>query len=69
MSQELYLQVLTLGRQSLGSEHPNIAAVFNNLGTLYQDQGSNTEAEQCYHQALAILEKTKNPNLSGRKGP
>lgn len=43
---------LTLSRQRLGKDHPDVAISLNNLALLYRAMGRHQEAETYYHQAL-----------------
>ncbi|MBI3797244.1 MAG: tetratricopeptide repeat protein [Deltaproteobacteria bacterium] len=53
----LYQHALTIAMRNLGSEHPNVVNILNNLGTLRYDEHKYAEAESLYLQALAIREK------------
>ncbi|BCL78950.1 tetratricopeptide repeat protein [Ktedonobacteria bacterium brp13] len=50
--------------QQLGASHPGTAASLNNLASLYDTQGKDTEAEPLYQRALAIFE-----NILGQNHP
>jgi len=50
-------RALAIDEKALGPEHPEVARDFNNLATLYLDQGKYAKAEPLYRQALAIDEK------------
>jgi formylglycine-generating enzyme required for sulfatase activity/tetratricopeptide (TPR) repeat protein len=54
---ELLRQAIALREKSLGSDHPDVAALLNNLANLYITQGRIDEAEPLYQRALAIQEK------------
>jgi Tfp pilus assembly protein PilF len=43
----------------LGSEHPDTATSYHNLGVLYKNMGKNQAAEEYYLKALRIREKVK----------
>jgi CHAT domain-containing protein/tetratricopeptide (TPR) repeat protein len=45
----------------LGSEHPDVATSLNDLGSMYVDQGSYSQAEQLHRRALEIREKVFGP--------
>jgi CHAT domain-containing protein/tetratricopeptide (TPR) repeat protein len=47
-------EALTLRRQVLPKDHPDLAASLNNLGVLLQAMGQHEEARQHYEEALAI---------------
>jgi tetratricopeptide (TPR) repeat protein len=53
---------LRIKRESLDSRHPDIATTLNNLGSLHQNAGRPTEAENCYREALAIREAQSPPD-------
>ncbi len=60
-----YEGCLSLSRDRLGQEHPDVAASLNNLAGLYESQGKYSEARPLYQQALDIAEKklgTNHPN-------
>ena len=38
-AEALFKRALAIGRESVEPDHPTIGVWFNNLGTLYQDQG------------------------------
>jgi tetratricopeptide (TPR) repeat protein len=60
---EVYLNKgLSLSRQHLPQNHPDITAALNNLGLLYKSQGRYSEAEPLYTEALAIGRKSLPPN-------
>nr|WP_276611760.1 tetratricopeptide repeat protein [Thiorhodococcus mannitoliphagus] len=45
----------------MGPRHPNVAAILNSLGNLYEAQGRYTEAEPLQKRALALREETLGP--------
>ena len=49
-----YQRVLSIWKELLGTEHPDIAYIFTGLANLYRDQGRYGEAEALYKQALHI---------------
>ena len=61
-SQSLHRQALTIRRQVLGSDHPNVAESLNVLGMLSRNQGDYEQAEEFHQQALIIREKTLGPH-------
>ncbi len=48
------LKCLSVVKNRLGEEHPDVASSINNLALLYNSQGRYTEAEPLYIQALAL---------------
>jgi len=56
-SQKAYHEVLSFKEAHLGSEHPEIATVLNNLALLYKSMGQYGKARPFYERALAIDEK------------
>ena len=55
-------QVLKLGEQEFGPDHPNTAAFLSILATLYHAQGRYAEVEPLYGRALMIREKAFGPD-------
>jgi cell division septation protein DedD len=51
-------EALKVAEETLGSDHPQLAAFLNNLAILYQAQGKCSEALPLYEKTLAIAEKT-----------
>jgi tetratricopeptide (TPR) repeat protein len=60
-AETFYQRAITIGEQTLGSEHPHLAIGLNNLATVYDDQGKYAEAEPLYRRAIAITEKALGP--------
>lgn len=58
-AEPLYLRAIVIWRKTLGTEHPHLAACFNNLGRLYEEQGKYQEAEPCYQLALALCTRLR----------
>lgn len=56
--------VLELSEQSLGSNHPAVAVVSQQLADLYTDLGSYTEAEYLYRRALELQRNQRSTNGS-----
>ena len=52
-----YQKALAIREKVLGSEHPDTAASYNNIGLLYHDQGDYPQALNYYQKALSIREK------------
>ncbi|NES80878.1 MAG: tetratricopeptide repeat protein [Moorea sp. SIO2B7] len=52
-----YEYCLSMTRELLGKEHPNIAHSLNNLGFIYYSQGIYKEAEPLYQKALKLREQ------------
>jgi len=57
----LYRQALTIGKEVLGSQHPDIASCLSQLGWNYYLQGDFNKARQNSKQALEIREKVLGP--------
>jgi len=51
-------EALRVAIETLGSDHPQLAAFLNNLAILYQAQGKCSEALPLYERILTINEKT-----------
>ncbi|MEQ8753665.1 MAG: tetratricopeptide repeat protein [Coleofasciculus sp. G1-WW12-02] len=49
-----YEQYLSITRERLGDNHPDVAASLNNLGNLYRSQGRDEKAEPLLLQALEL---------------
>ncbi|HLO89150.1 MAG TPA: tetratricopeptide repeat protein [Nostocaceae cyanobacterium] len=49
-------QCVSVVKNRLGKEHPDVATSYNNLAMLYYSQGKYTEAEPLYLQALKLLQ-------------
>lgn len=49
---------IAIGEKSLGGDHPNTAARYNNLAGLLKTTGRYDEAEPLYRKALAIMTST-----------
>lgn len=54
-------RAITLREQSLGPDHPDLAASLNDFGILLHLEGDNAKAEQLYRRALQIREKRLGP--------
>jgi tetratricopeptide (TPR) repeat protein len=52
---------ISLMREVLGPEHPDIAAALNSLGVIFDDRGSFEDALRCYERALSIGVKVLGP--------
>src|SRR5262249_23104689 len=48
-------------KKALGPEHPDTAALFDNLASVLQDQGDFAGARPLRERALAVREKTLGP--------
>ncbi|CAN0517577.1 unnamed protein product, partial [Ectocarpus sp. 12 AP-2014] len=57
----LYLRAIDIGENTLGLDHPALAARLNNRAGLLADQGKYIEAEPLYERAQAIQEKVLGP--------
>lgn len=58
---ELLHDALQIREQTLGPEHPAVAATLNNLAVLYGKRGRYREAEPLCQRALEIREKVLYP--------
>src|SRR6185295_1026440 len=54
-------RALALREKALGSTHPDVAEILNNLALLYKVQGEYTKAESLHVRALDIREKVLGP--------
>ncbi len=61
-AEPLYQRALAISEQQLGNEHPNVAAILNNLGELYQVQERYSEVEPLLQRSLAIAEQQLGSN-------
>src|SRR5262249_28197310 len=52
-----YRRSLAIEEKARGPEHPNVAALYDNLATVCHAQRKYDEAEQSYKRALATREK------------
>ena len=58
----LYSKAIGLSTPSLGQNHPNLTAFYNNLGNVYSDMGRFDEALASYEKALTIREEQLGPD-------
>lgn len=56
-AERLYLETLSLYQHLFGKEHPNNALTLWNLGSLYLIQGEYKSVEDCFVNAVEMLEK------------
>jgi tetratricopeptide (TPR) repeat protein len=66
-AENLYREALNIRQIAQGSQHPDVATIFNNLGVLRAEQGRYQDAEQMYRRAVAVLENVtagSNPSLA-----
>ncbi len=61
-AEPLYKKMIEIDQQSLGSEHPTLAADLSNLALLYTSQGRFTEASPLVLKALDIYKKSYGEN-------
>jgi tetratricopeptide (TPR) repeat protein len=62
-----YQQCQDIVKQRLGEEHPDFAAILNNLAELYSTQGKYSEAEPLYLEVLSIDRQSlpeNHPNIA-----
>lgn len=57
----IYEQALAEGEKNLGPEHPDVAILANNLGTVLLDMGDFDGAQAAFERALTIWEKDPVP--------
>ena len=50
-------KALIIKKKIFGEEHADVAATYNNLGTVHQALGQYNEAKDYYEKALIIREK------------
>jgi tetratricopeptide (TPR) repeat protein len=55
-------QALTVAKENVGPEHPDVATSLINLALLYYTQGHYAKAEPLYKRALEIREKALGPD-------
>jgi CHAT domain-containing protein len=58
---ELYWRAAKNLEQSLGQEHPQVAAILNNLANIYKTQGDYQKALELHQRVRAIFEKSLGP--------
>ncbi len=56
-AERLLLHARTMYERTLGPDHPNVAAVLDNLANLYRAQGRYAKAEPLYDRSLVIYKK------------
>ena len=54
---EYHTKALAIFEKVFGSEHPDVATSYNNIGYVYYRQGDYAKALEFYTKALAIKEK------------
>ncbi|HEX8069183.1 MAG TPA: CHAT domain-containing tetratricopeptide repeat protein [Pyrinomonadaceae bacterium] len=54
-------EALALAEQQLGAEHPDTAALLNNLALALKESGAYDESERLYRRGLALAEKLEGP--------
>ncbi len=57
-----YERALAIDEKSFGPDHPDVATVVNNLGSVLQDLGDLAGARAAFERALAIDEKSFGPD-------
>ncbi len=55
-AEDIYIRLIHIREELSGTEHPNTAASYNNIGTVYSDKGDYDKALEYHHKALAIRE-------------
>ena len=67
MPSRFFIRALEIVEKQLGTDHPNVAGILNNLALVHQAQGKHTDAEPLFSRALEIYEtqfKPTTPNLA-----
>jgi tetratricopeptide (TPR) repeat protein len=67
-AEELYARALAIEEQSVGPNHPEVAAMLNNLAQIYGFEGRYDDAEKLYARAIDIWERTlgrAHPDVAG----
>ena len=59
IAEENYMIALEIFENNLGSSSHEVAAVYNNLGTLFYDSGFLSQSREMHEQALDILSQLK----------
>ncbi|MEO1427801.1 MAG: tetratricopeptide repeat protein [Cyanobacteria bacterium J06633_8] len=54
---------LIAAKDKLGTEHPGVATIFDNLANIFSIQGDYHQAEKIYQQALKIRQKLQDKNI------
>eukprot|EP00741_Cyanophora_paradoxa_P004118 tig00000769_g4000.t1 len=57
-------RALAMKEQSLGSDHPSLAKMLDDLARLHQEGNDNSAALEYYERALAIKQKTNDPSTA-----
>ena len=52
----IYQKALEIHKSTFGDRHPDTALSINNMATMYQSVGNNTEAERLFKQSIDIFE-------------
>jgi hypothetical protein len=61
-AERMLREAAALQEASLGSQHPDLANTFNNLGIVSEIVGKPEDAEQCFRRACAIAEASLEPS-------
>ena len=56
-SVSLYQQALEIHKLTFGNRHPDTALSLNNMATIYQSVGNNSEAERLFRQSIDIFDE------------
>src|SRR5262245_3361634 len=65
-AEKLFRRSLALFEQAEGPDHPDVAAVLNNLGALLEDRCDYLAAEACYVRAAAITEAVEEDSKNNK---
>jgi tetratricopeptide (TPR) repeat protein len=63
-AESLYGQALAIQQKSLPADSMHLAALYNNLASLYSRQNKIPEAIYCLRKSLPIVEKQRGPNAT-----
>ena len=64
---EYHNRALAIREKVFGTEHPDVAQSYNNIGLIYDSQGNYEKSLEYYNKALEIYEKffgTEHPNVA-----
>jgi len=64
---ELLKEAFRIRQKALGADHPAVASIMNNLGTIYHDQGLYDDAERFYEGAMRIWKKNNDPSAASAR--
>jgi len=59
---------LEISKEKLGDDHPDVATSYNNIGSVYKNQGKYDDALKYYYMSLEILKKKLGDDHPNTKG-